>query len=159
MILGRYGGTSKCPQIEVRLSLPSQRLNADLSLVFDTGATSTFLSPTDAAKIGLDYSKLTFSEELQGVTGKAKAARIPGVLTVRAEDNTLYVYDVQVTVVEPDPTVNRDEVPSLLGRDVISCWKTNYDPTFGLFECEPLRWSRCIGPAAPKLRPRPPLRR
>ncbi len=155
MIRGRYGDTTKRPYVEGRLSIPSLKLNGDISFCFDTGADSMLLTPMDAQKLGVDYSTLASHTTMNGVGGAGPAFLEKGLVTFRGTDGTLYVYEIQITIAAPNPQIAT--VPSLLGRDVINCWHVNYHPEADILECHPLRASKVFKP--PPLTPKGPLPR
>lgn len=126
MLTGRFGATSGRPYIEGKLYVPSLDLQAPVSFLVDTGADSTTLMPADAARLGLDLSSLPDSQTLCiGIGGVAQCHVVDGLL-VFSDDSQLYSYVLRLTVAPPAQGL--DDLPSLLGRDVLDNWAMTYDP-------------------------------
>ena len=134
MIKGRYGGTSGRPYIEARLTIPSQKLNAEISFVLDTGADATVLMPLDGAKMGLDYGKLLRTTRSVGVGGYCEDFLEEAIVTFRDSDGTLYAFEIEINISSPSPDIMA--IPSLLGRDIITRWAITYDPELGILDAE-----------------------
>lgn len=148
MILGRFGDTSKRPYVEGRLSLPSQRLNTNISFVLDTGADRTVLMPMDGTKMGIDYDKLTRECSSRGVGGFAKNYLDAAIIAFRDVDGTIYSYKIDLMIAAP--TNDNMNIPALLGRDIINRWRINYDPIIDTLECHVNNADISMGPSGPK---------
>ena len=150
MIKGRFGDTSKRPYIEGRLSIPTQKLNTDVSFVFDTGADRTTLMPMDGSKLGINYKALNWVGQSTGVGGNSRCCFEAAIVTFRDVDGSLYSFKIDLLIIEPSPEIAT--VPALLGRDIINRWRTNYDPIFDLIECEVQSVDQVFGAAASKFK-------
>ena len=117
-----------------------------VSLLIDTGASTTALLDLDAMRFGisLDYARnnlLQPSRKIIGIGGAAETFVIPGTeLTFRAEDNVI-IETTDLYIVLHDPKrlglENYERVlllPSILGRDVINKYKLVYQaPTHEIY--------------------------
>lgn len=135
MLRGRFGNTSGRPYIEGRLVIPRLDLRGDFSFLVDTGADRTYLMPGDARVLGIDYSRLAERTTALGVGGPTNDYMEPA-LAVFADEQRIYVYEIQLTIAEARPHLMT--VPSLLGRNVLDRWSILYRPADGLLEFEVL---------------------
>ena len=126
MLYGRFGDTSGRPYMEGRLLLPRLRLRADVSFVVDTGADRSVLMPLDAQRIGVDFSRLSGEVESVGIGGLVRNYTEQAVLVFNEPSRRLVGYFINLEITSPGPDI--EDVPSLLGRDVLDRWRMNYDP-------------------------------
>ena len=126
MLHGRIGDTSGSPYIEGRLLFPDLRLESDISFLVDTGADASLLMPSDAANMNLDYDALLPAEQPPiGIGGTIEAYTHPAVLLFGSR--YWYFLDLEIAA----PYDHLDEMPSLLGRDVLRHWDMHYQPVDG----------------------------
>ena len=126
------------PFVEGWVELPQLGLAAPIPFLVDTGATGTVLHPKDAISLGVDFSQLDYDASSRGIGGSAKAARRDAVILFQdGATQEWYEYRLLITIAEPSKN-NRD-YPSLLGRNVLRCWRTVYDPTNGILHFDVLR--------------------
>lgn len=129
MLQGRFGDTTGRPYIEGRLILTSRGLTSDVSFLVDTGADSSMLMPVDALRIGVDYGGLRRAVESVGIGGSARTFVEEATLVFSEPGRFLYVYLIELRIAPPSPDIM--DLPSLLGRDVLDCWRMTYDPGKG----------------------------
>jgi hypothetical protein len=124
VLSGRFGDTSHRPYIEALLYLPRLGVSGTVSFLVDTGADNTFIMPTDARTIGVDYASLN-PPVSGGVSANAEIMehREDAVL-VFTDGDSLFGYFVEVGILPWDERMQR--VPSLLGRDIIHRWTMHY---------------------------------
>ncbi len=130
MLQGRFGKTSGRPYIAARVLIPRLGLAGNVSFVFDTGADSSVLMPSDATNLGVDFSLLENPSESLGIGGFAASFLEPARL-VFADSNGSWLYGYEVELEILRSTEYADYVPSLLGRDIIDRWRVTYDKPGG----------------------------
>lgn len=145
MIFGRFGDTSGRPYIEGRFVLPSQSLFTNISFLMDTGADQTVIMPADAAKMGVDFDQITDRGRSAGVGGMVEDLMAPANLVFLGSSGKLYVYETPVRFMYPNPEIA--DLPSLLGRDIIDCWRTVYSPEDNMLQSEVIKASQVIDQA------------
>lgn len=96
----------------------------DLSLLVDTGADTTVLMPDDGIRAGLDFGELSGAHSVLGVAGTVESYVEPAIILFSVPGQVLYGYDINLSIF---PT-GHETTPSLLGRDVLACWKTMSSP-------------------------------
>jgi len=126
MLHGRFGDTTGRPYIEAHLSIPSLKVDGSVSFLIDTGSDCTVLMPLDAARLKIDYSRLTKRVESTGIGGLSNDFVVPAALLFSDPGAKVYGYNVALRIAEPKPELKT--TPSLLGRDVINHWRIVYDP-------------------------------
>lgn len=126
MITGRFGDTSGRPFIEGRLILPRLNIQGDISFLMDTGADSSMVMPSDARRLGIPFDILQGDRECSGVGGTIHSFPERAILVFTNPQVMLYAYDLEIDIMPND--FDMEEVPSLLGRDVIDRWRITYDP-------------------------------
>ena len=129
MLEGRFGNTSGRPYLEGKLYIPRFSIGVPLSFLVDTGADSTTLMPADTTLLGLDVSLLKRSSAgCVGIGGATECYEEPAML-VFADSEFLYTYLIALAIIPP--TSGLQDIPSLLGRDVLDKWAMTYDPCQG----------------------------
>ncbi len=126
MIIGGFGESSGRPFIGGRIILPRLDIQGDVSFLMDTGADTSVLMPSDAGKVGIPYDLLEGDRECAGVGGTVHSFVERAILVFSHPDRTLYGYDLEIDIMPYDAAM--EEVPSLLGRDVLDRWRILYDP-------------------------------
>ena len=126
MIIGRFGDTSGRPFMEGRLILPRLNIQGNISFLMDTGADSSVVMPGDAKRLGVLYDTLEGDRECSGIGGTVHSFVEQAILVFTDPNVMLYGYDLQIDIMPDGPEM--DEVPSLLGRDVLDRWRITYDP-------------------------------
>ena len=126
MLRGRFGNTSGRPYIEGRLLLPKLNLRSDISFLVDTGADRSMLMPADAQRMGVDYSDLTGDSLCTGMGGTSHNFIEPSVMAFSEPGKALYVYQIEMLIPPPDADI--EDLPSILGRDILDQWSMSYYP-------------------------------
>ena len=113
--------------MEGRVLIPRFGIDAKVSFLVDTGADTSLIAPADAKQMAIDYSRLAAPVESLGIGGKALSHPVEGSLVFTDPGRFHYLYHLaSIDVAVPDPEI--DEMPSLLGRDVLDRWRMAYDP-------------------------------
>lgn len=141
MIKGRFGNTSGRPYIDGYIEIPHLAVRGNISFVLDTGSDCTVLMPMDAKRLGLDYAKLEGAEqdESQGFNGKSIDFVVPAVLIIKEEGSVAHGYEINLRV--PERKDDTDDIPSIVGRDVLDHWRYTIDRTAGVIEAT-IKWSK-----------------
>ncbi len=92
----------------------------------DTGADTSVLMPGDVKRLGISYDRLEGDRECGGIGGTVHSFVERAILIFADPARTLYGYDLETEIMPYDPDM--EEVPSLLGRDVLDRWRIVYDP-------------------------------
>ena len=122
------------PSIEGRIAITGTGAVARTPFLLDTGAEITFLMPTDAAALGIDFDTLTPTPHLvSSVGGDTRLYQVSASITFSDAEN-LYVYRTELAIAEPGEHNRR--LPSLLGRDILNRWHLRYDAPANALEAE-----------------------
>ena len=137
---GRYGDTSGRPYLEGRLIFPRLRIQGDISFLVDTGADASLLTPLDGRRLGIDYSTLNGDAEAWGIGGLSHNFLEEAILVFSEPGVALYLYTMDLDIAVPSPEIP-DDLPSLLGRDILDHWRMTYSPlkknlTFKVLEAD-----------------------
>ncbi len=126
MLQGRFAVSTGMPYVWGRLTLPGLGVSTDLWLLLDTGADRTTLLPFDSTRLGIDFSRLPGEIEryTASVGGRSRSKTLPAVLAFTDSDLSVYAYSIFLSILEPHEGI--DEIPSLLGRDVLYRWDMRY---------------------------------
>jgi hypothetical protein len=109
------------------LVIPQFNVDARISFLVDTGADSSLIAPADAKEMGIDIARLGSPVRSLGVGGTALSHRARGTL-VFIERRFVHVYHLDaLDIASPDPQM--EEMPSLLGREILDRWRMIYDPS------------------------------
>jgi hypothetical protein len=127
MLTGRFGDTTGRPYIEGRLILPRLKIRGDISFCVDTGADRSLLHPGDGQRMGIDYTKLTGQTQSVGVGGICHNFVEPALVVFSEPKRFLHVYIIPLAVCPH--ALDRMDLPSLLGRDILDQWRMTYHPT------------------------------
>ena len=128
-VFNRYG----YPTVEGRLEIPRLGVSYTVPFLVDTGADGTCLHPRDGSRAGIPFERLRNGVTVGGIGGQSTYYEEPAVLmfTDDAEEHT-YRYNAIMEIAKPEDV--SDEIPSLLGRDIIDRWRMVYDRTEGVLE-------------------------
>lgn len=111
----------------MKIILPRLAIEGDVSFLMDTGADTSVLMPGDARNLGVPYHLLEGDRECGGIGGTVHSFVERAILVFAHPARTLYGYDLEIDIMPYAPDM--EEVPSLLGRDVLDCWRIVYDPS------------------------------
>ncbi len=144
MIKGSFDNGS--PFIEGLLVFPGLNVQGTISFLLDTGADESCVMPTDGRRLGIDYSSLTGRKvSIRGVSGSIDSIKRP-VLVLFAEDTgRVRLYRIEMDIMPDDPGLHG--IPSLLGQDILSRWRTVHDPTRGRIQATVISADRTLPPA------------
>jgi hypothetical protein len=104
-----------------------------VSFLLDTGADTTVLMPTDAVRLGVDFSRLSRTAISYGIGGKSRDYVTPAVFVI-ADGSTLHAYEIDLRL--PKARGELSTAPSLLGRDIANRWRIVLDHSTNRFEIE-----------------------
>jgi hypothetical protein len=136
MLRGRFGDTTGRPYIEAHLSIPSLQVSGSVSFLIDTGSDCTVLMQLDAARLKINYSRLSKRVESTGIGGLSNDFVVPAALLFSDPGVKVYGYNIELRIASPKPELRT--TPSLLGRDVINHWRMVYHPAGKLLSAEVL---------------------
>ena len=124
-VRGYFQGADRRPYVRVRVLLPDLRVSGDILLLVDTGADTTtvhwrdrlLLTTRDGEPLAPDTVFIERAQASGIANTPVEYGREDAVLVFTTEDGTRLTTDARVHVeLSPQPA----EVPSLLGRDVLS---------------------------------------
>ena len=127
MIVGHFDSHGR-PYAVCRLMIPRLRVSQCVAFLVTTGREGTCLHPLDARKIGIPFSHLGNRNLSRGVGGRSAYFREPAFLSFRDGD-LVRIYEVGLLIA--DPNESDENLPSLLGWNVINHWYMEYDPSQG----------------------------
>ena len=113
--------------MEGRLIIPRFNIEADISFLVDTGADSSLIGPADGFEMGLDYTAFGKITESVGTGGLAESYTEKASIAFTDPGKCMYVYHVDLEIAVPSDAI--EEMPSLLGREILDRWRMVYDPT------------------------------
>ena len=119
------------PMVTGFARLPNSSLERSILFLVDTGAEVTILHPLDAEQLGLDFAGLGCGQSIAGIGGSAKVFDQQLRLLFPDADTGAW-YEYNLTILVAAPTEHNRSFPSLLGRDILRFWLTEYDPSNGL---------------------------
>ena len=97
----------------------------DIDFLVDSGSGSTTLSPYDGAEMGVHYDSLNMhSAAIVGIGGLSEAYIERANLLFTASDKTVYIYRIGLLILKPK--THLEEIPSLLGRDILHRMQIHY---------------------------------
>lgn len=140
-VRGEFGKSDQRPYVVARILLPRLGVFADMDLLVDTGADFTSIHWTDRQRLrnadGKPLpSEATFSSEgaASGISGASVTYGIEeAVIFFRTEDNDVQSQVVQARIALDDTAAG---IPSLLGRDILSKARLDFNMPTGLLALE-----------------------
>lgn len=131
MLRGRFGDSTGRPYIEGRLLIPRFNIDARVSFLIDTGADSSLIAPADARAMRMPYGRLGRPLESLGIGGRALSHSVRASIAFIDPGKAVHIYHLDaLDVAVPDPEI--DEMPSLLGREILDRWRMTYDRQRGV---------------------------
>ncbi len=128
MIRGRVGPITGIPYVEGYLDLPGLNASGRVTFLVDTGADTTLLLPSGLDLLGINYANLPGRpDQSASIGGVVPAKKVPAVISFTGDRQNLYVYRMDISVLEPRAELN--EWPSLLGIDLLRNWRMRYSPS------------------------------
>lgn len=122
-IRGSFTSITKAPLVVAKIVQESFHLNNDVRFLVDSGASSTVIADSDAARLGIDYSRLEqHSQGMLGIGGNVSTFILPDVTLVFATEEGLFEEHLEKIYVMRHPVIDAriKGIPSLLGRDVLN---------------------------------------
>ena len=115
------------------IRFPRLSLSGSVRFLVDTGSPASVISPADAENLGIHHSVLQGKrEEISGFGGKCEVVLEDGVLYFKGTgENVRTCVTMEIIV----PYEGSEQLPSIIGRDVLRSWKMIYEP---LNESSPL---------------------
>ena len=126
MITGWFNNRGQ-PFIHAVVILPRLRWSRQISILADTGCSTTTLHPRDCE--GLPYEELADEVSTRGVGGEARCY-VEEALVVFPTELGSYLYRSEILFAKPSPSNER--LPSLLGQDIMRHWGVTFDQKEGL---------------------------
>ena len=130
MITGTFGEHGR-PYVQGILSLPRFGVAQAVDFLLDTGADRTTLNPTDGGRLEVPFEKLKGGQTVQGIVGITQLFTEQAVL-VFGDEHRFYILQTDIFIGTPSKYAN--QLPSLLGRDVLDRARMEYDPRHGRLE-------------------------
>ena len=125
MLVGRFGGTTSAPFMEGRIWLFKPQIVHEISFLVDTGAHTSIIMPSDGLAAGVDYTDLRFTETSNGVGGELKSVVVEGMINF-VDSDFMYCYQLKVQIAQCHEYLK--DVPSIIGRDILSKWDLRVSP-------------------------------
>lgn len=125
MIQGTFDEETRRPYVQGLLVLPRLHIRGYVDFLFDTGADATMLHPSDAFTMGLKYEHLRGNVPMEGVGGTSRNYRERGFIVFAETNGRLPLYRIDILI--PKSNAKNIFFPSLLGRDIFSRWRINFD--------------------------------
>ena len=133
MIAGHFENGQ--PYVRAVLGIPRLGVHGTLRLLADTGAAVTCIHPRDGIPLHVPFDLLEDDPEksIQGVGGKSECSEEHVTLSfIDANGDAVYVYRMAARLVKPEHASN--DIPSVLGQDVLRRWLMVHDPANGRLE-------------------------
>ena len=122
------------PYIAARVNIPVVGAWAHVLFLVDTGADKSLLSASDARRIGIDYAALGAPSGIVGVGGSLDAYPVQADIAFADSEAKVHIYRLTIDVASSDS--EQYELPSLLGRDILTRWRMTCDPSNDLLALE-----------------------
>jgi hypothetical protein len=111
--------------LDVMVELPETRVRRAVSFVVDTGVLRTIISERDALKLGVEFESIARMEEgMLGIGGFADTYYVEdAILSFFSEEHRRYEERLDRIFISRQadlPDEIKNQIPSLLGRDVIN---------------------------------------
>ena len=133
MIAGHFENGQ--PYVRAVLGIPRLGVYGTIRLLADTGSAVTCIHPKDAIPLRVPFHLLEDDPEkaIRGVGGRSERSEEPVTFSfMDVSGETVYVYQVAARIGKPEHVGN--DIPSVLGQDVLRRWLTVHDPANGRLE-------------------------
>ena len=140
-IHGHYedDSTPPAPYVRAEVYLPALRLSAEVEFLVDTGADNTALLPYDVGRMGVSARSVRgrSRDDISGIGGRARYKTTKALL--RFHDAAVlggfreFEIDVDLITARTD-----EQLPSLLGRDILNLCECTFNAVTGRVTLEPL---------------------
>ena len=126
MLLGNFDANGR-PYLTAWLVIHELDLAAPISFLVDTGADSTMLAPADAQSMGIDLNNLQESAlSVGGIGGESTPYSIQAEIMV-TDRGKAYFYPIDLKI--PKPQDVPENMPSLLGQNILRYWMMRHSPS------------------------------
>ena len=115
------------PFVAARVNIPALAIWAHVLFLVDTGADKSLLSANDARRLGINYRALGAPDTITGVGGALAVYPVQATLAFADSEARVHFYTLTLDVASSD--TEQYEMPSLLGRDILSRWRMIHDPS------------------------------
>lgn len=140
IIKGSFDPETGRPYCQGLLFIPVFNKSSLIDFIVDTGSDVTTLNPGDGLKMKIDYRKLDYSEPCIAVGSSHNACLVQAVLGFLSDDGSLLGYIVGLHITPK--LKGSEQLPSLLGTDVLRKWRLHWDPSQDILDFEPLSYDR-----------------
>ena len=125
ILVGEFDEKNGRPLLEGTLYIPRLRVGLKIDFLVDTGADITTLSPVDGSDMGVDYDALIESTmSVRGVGGVGETYVEKAILVFNEPGKAICWYHLSLDILQPQ--VHLEEIPSLLGRDILNRMHIRY---------------------------------
>lgn len=123
--------------MRTHVTLPRLGAEGHIDILVDTGAQVTCILGPDAGILNVPYASLSQPATLRGVGGATVMYREEAILTFRdTENDRIYRYRTEVRIGPRNGPDNN--LPSLLGQDILQRWSLLHEPATARLEATPL---------------------
>ena len=123
-MIDSYFDAESRPFVNALITLPRFGVSGWVAFLIDTGSDDTCLNPDDGRNIGCSFDDLVNPVEFAGIGGAHTYYIEPATVALR-EGVAAFTFDIAISISRPHPVA--DELPSLLGRDIINRLRMDYD--------------------------------
>jgi hypothetical protein len=114
------------PYVVALLLIHDLGVDGLVPLLVDTGSGTTILHAADATNLGVPFGQLSCPGSARGIGGSRQYYREKSTV-VLGSDESAQAFDVTIGIAQPENTRITDDLPSLLGRDVLNQLRMEYD--------------------------------
>lgn len=123
------------PYVRAVLGIPRLGVYGPIALLADTGAAVTCIHPKDGIPLRVPFDLLEDDPEkaIRGVGGRSGRSEETVTLSfIDANGDAVYVYQIAARIGKPEQVSN--DIPSVLGQDVLRRWLMVHGPADGRLE-------------------------
>lgn len=132
-------GSEPAPYVEARVHLPQLGLSGAVDFLLDTGSDATTLHPDDAAKIPIDLGVLSQEPvSVRGIGGEMRYVQEEALVYIEDSDTGgWHGFSIQVYIAPQAEHDAVEDLPSVLGRDILNSCRCVFDVAQSLVSLEP----------------------